>query len=285
MTMSCLPCIRSLLRDLLRALLLSIGVFVTSGIADEPARPEHPLDPAIKMAEEGLQRIDSSIKDYTAVLVKRERVGGTLQPYEYMEAKIRHQQREGKRITVPFSVYLKFIKPEELKGREVIYVKGRNGGKMIAHDPPGSWTYKVAGTVYIEPDGFLAMRGNRYPVTEIGFRTLIVRLIEVAKAERKLGRPEECTVQFFRNAKVNGRNCTRIDVEHPVKRKGYRFHIARIFIDDELRIPIRYEAYDWPKRSGGSPQLLEEYTYLKVKLNVGLTDFDFDPKNPHYKFD
>ncbi len=35
---------------------------------------------------------------------------------------------------------------------------------------------------------------------------------------------------------------------------------------------------------GGQPQLLEEYTYLNVKLNVGLTDADFDDKNPEYNF-
>ena len=248
------------------------------------ARADHPLDPAIKMAEEGLRRIDASIRDYTAVLVKRERVGDELQPYEYMKLKVRHEQRKGDRIVTPFSVYLKFIKPEELKGREVIYVRGKNDGKLIAHDPPGSWTYKIAGTVRIEPDGFLAMRGNRYPITEIGIRNLVRRLIEVAKEERKRNRPKDCVVKFYQNAKINGRVCTRIDVLHPVKRPGFRFHIARIFVDKERGIPIRYEAYDWPPEPGGQPLLLEEYTYLKVRLNVGLTDRDFDPANPDYAF-
>ena len=31
-------------------------------------------------------------------------------------------------------------------------------------------------------------------------------------------------------------------------------------------------------------QLLEEYTYTNIKINVGLTDADFDTKNPNYKF-
>ena len=49
--------------------------------------------------------------------------------------------------------------------------------------------------------------------------------------------------------------------------------------DDELQIPIRYESYDWPQKEGGQPVLLEEYTYTDLKVNVGLTDKDFDPDN------
>jgi hypothetical protein len=49
-------------------------------------------------------------------------------------------------------------------------------------------------------------------------------------------------------------------------------------------MPIRYEAYDWPAQQGGQPQLLEEYTYLDVKLNQGYSDADFDVYNPQYQF-
>ena len=38
--------------------------------------------------------------------------------------------------------------------------------------------------------------------------------------------------------------------------------------------------YDW----SGKPQLLEEYTYLNLKLNNGFTDADFDVRNPNYQF-
>ena len=57
-----------------------------------------------------------------------------------------------------------------------------------------------------------------------------------------------------------------------------------MFVDEELNIPVRYEAYDWPAQPGDEMQLLEEYSYLDVKLNVGLTDADFDDKNPAYSF-
>ena len=74
-------------------------------------------------------------------------------------------------------------------------------------------------------------------------------------------------------------------VMHPVQRPIYEFHRAEIFIDDALNIPLRYAAYHWPEKPGSKElPVLEEYTYLNVKLNVGLTDADFDSENPNYNF-
>ena len=127
----------------------------------------------------------------------------------------------------------------------------------------------------------LAMQGNRYAITEIGVENLAKRLVEVAEHDKQFG---ECEVNFFKDAKVNGRVCTCVQVVHPVPRRNFRFHLARVFIDDEYLIPIRYEAYDWPQEAGGQPVLMEEYTYMNVKINNGFTDADFDPKNAAYKF-
>jgi hypothetical protein len=77
---------------------------------------------------------------------------------------------------------------------------------------------------------------------------------------------------------------TLVEVTHPVRRPYFRYHIARIFIDDELQLPIRFASYDWPDEARGAPRLMEEYTYLNLKLNVGLTDWDFDYRNEDYAF-
>ncbi|MGO9109387.1 MAG: DUF1571 domain-containing protein, partial [Thermoguttaceae bacterium] len=104
---------------------------------------------------------------------------------------------------------------------------------------------------------------------------------EVASEDVKYG---ECEVKYFKGAKINDRVCTCTQVVHPIPRKNFLFNVARIFVDDNLNIPIRYEAYDWPKVAGGAPELIEAYTYLNMKLNVGLTDADFDIHNPAYRF-
>ena len=47
---------------------------------------------------------------------------------------------------------------------------------------------------------------------------------------------------------------------------------------------IRYASWSWPTEPGGQPVLEEEYTYSDIKVNVGLTDLDFDPNNPDYSY-
>jgi len=55
-------------------------------------------------------------------------------------------------------------------------------------------------------------------------------------------------------------------------------------VDKALNLPIRYESYDWPRKEGETPKLIEAYTYLNLQLNVGLTDADFDYTNPTYNY-
>ncbi len=225
--------------------------------------------PTLRWAYSGLGNVEK-LHDYSATVVKRERIAGKVGDYEYMFIKLRHQ---------PFSVYAYFVGPPEIKGREVIYVKGQNNGLMWAHDVGIRNT--MFGTVSLRPDGPVAMRNQRYPLTEIGILNMTRRLVEVGEQDIKYG---ECEVKYIEGAKINDRVCTCIEVVHPVPRRNFLFHLARIFVDKELNLPIRYESYDWPKEKGGPPELLEEYTYLNLKLNNGFTDADFDVKNPNYKF-
>ncbi|MCE9553449.1 MAG: DUF1571 domain-containing protein [Planctomycetes bacterium] len=236
----------------------------------QPATNEHPLAPALRIAYDGVARIERDVKDYSCTLVKREQIDGVVGEHQYIFCKIRHK---------PFSVYMYFLGPDDIKGREVIYVEGANDGKLLAHEEQG--LRARFGTVALLPNSFLAMKGQRYPITMTGIQVMIRRLAEVAEKDSKFG---ECDVKFYQGAKINGRVCTCIQVTHPVPRRQFEFHLARVFIDDELQVPARYEAYEWPKQPGGAPVLLEEYTYLNMKLNNGFTDTDFDKHNPTYKF-
>ena len=229
---------------------------------------EHPLMPCLRWAYDGIDDLER-IEDYQATMVKRERIGGKLGDYEHMFVKIRHR---------PLSVYMYFLGPEGKKGTEVIFREDSNDGKLLAH---GVGMQKMLGTLALDPTGQIAMRGNRYPITEIGFVTMVRRLIEVGEEDVKYG---ECEVKFYPGAKIEDRVCTCIQVVHPKPRRNFRFHVARIYVDDELNLPVRYESYDWPEEEGGKPQLLEEYTYLNLKLNNGFTDADFDVRNPNYQF-
>lgn len=248
---------------------------VTKRIEPEDRLPVHPLDPAIRLAEEGLARIKTQISDYSCTIVKQERINGELNPPEHMRAEIRNRKTGEGGVTQPLSVYLYFLKPDEFTGREVIYVEGQNNGKMVAHEAKG--IKATFGNVWLNPDGILAMHGQRYPITDIGIENLVDKLIERANRDKKAD-PNALTteVRFIEGAKINGRSCLVIEVIHPEQKPYYDFHIARVFIDDQLQVPVRYAAYTWPTTPGGRPPLEEAYTYLDLKLNVGLSEADFD---------
>jgi len=57
-----------------------------------------------------------------------------------------------------------------------------------------------------------------------------------------------------------------------------------LFVDEQFKLPVRYEQFDWPQQPGGPPELVEECNFLNVQINNGFTDADFDPRNPRYGF-
>ena len=240
------------------------------------ARTER-LRELIDRAKEGLVRIKAEIRDYECYLTKQERVEGKLREPQTLAVKIRHEVRDGDQVVKPFSVYLKFVSPEKVAGREVIYVEGLRGGDLLARRG-GRRNPNM--TVQLAPDGPLAMDGHRYPVTEIGVIIMVQRLIDVMETKFTT---DECDIKIYENAKLDGRSCTHYELTMR-ERDDSGFMQARMFVDNEYRIPVYYAAYDWPRNDGEKATLLEQYAYRRVKLNVGLTDKDFDPGNPDYHF-
>ncbi len=244
----------------------------------DDAAKDHPLWPAYLVARESLDWIDANVRDYTCNMVRRERVGDDLRPYEFGELKVRHERRAQDGTKVPFSAYVHFTKPASVAGREVLFVAGEHGGRMFVKRG-GQRLNQL--TAFVNPTSAAAMRENRYPITEIGFRNMAQRLLE--KIERDMEH-DEVEVKFFKNAKVEGVVCTRIEVIHPLPREHFNYHKAMVFVDDERHLPIGFASFTWPEEQGAPPRLLEEYVFTNVKLNVGLRDDDFDRANPAYGF-
>jgi hypothetical protein len=258
---------------------LTLVLAVAGADADvETAADKPPLEKALEIANRGHERMQKEIEDYTCLLTKRERVDGRLYDHETLFVKIRHSRIKNGQVVTPLSVYVKFYSPDRVKGREVLYVEGRNDDKLIVRN--GGLRFEYI-TTSVAPDSPAALQQNRYPITEIGFMNLTARLIEVGRSQLNC---TNCETKIAPGAKINDRSCTLIQVSHPVQNESQTFKMARIFVDDELQLPVRYSAYDWPDQEGGEPLLLEEYTYTDVKLNVGLTDWDFDHRNEKYKF-
>ena len=249
---------------------------ITSAISQSVVdAADHPLKPVLALGQKSLEHIDTAIKDYSSTMISQVRIDGKLLDEKYVFLKIRHEQAGEP--TIPFAVYTIFLKPKSNVGQEAIWVKGQNEDKIIAHTT-GLMNVK---RFYLDQDGMLAMEGNLHPIREIGFRNLVVKMMETATNDLK---HDECTVNITKNNEINGRSCTLIDARHPVKRDHFEFHVAKIFIDDELNIPIAFEGYDWPEKEGDEPVLTERYYYTELKTNVGLTASDFDPSNEEYNY-
>ena len=249
----------------------------TAASAKKEIKP-HPLTAAIEIAESGMKQIKSELFDYTGIMVKRERISGVLQDKEFIKFKIRNE-REVNGESVPFSIYMRFLGPANKRGQEVIWVRGQNKGKLIAHAKPDTLIGKI--TVRLDPDSNMAMDGNKYPIYDAGLENLVKKLLEKATRDRDAG---DCIVNFHQNATINKRPCTMFELIHPVRKSPYEFYKAKVYIDKELNLPVRYAAYDWPTEKGAKPKLLEEYTYVQIKTNVGLTDEDFNHKNSDYDY-
>jgi hypothetical protein len=216
----------------------------------------------------GCQARYQEVTDYTCTFYKRERIAGRLTPLHIMTMKVR---------TKPQSIYLKFQQPA--RGREAIYVAGRRDGKLQAHDV--GLNRLLAGTLELLPTSARAMEDCRHPITEAGIGPLLETLSKRWALELN---PEESVLVFRDDMSIGPVRCLMIESTHPEHRPQFLYYRVRVFIDQELGLPIRFEAYDWPARPNAEPELAEEYSYTNLKLNVGLGELDFDVSNRSYSF-
>lgn len=220
-----------------------------------------PLDPALRYLAEAKQAYQG-VRDYSCLFVKREQVRGVLLPENVMTMRVRAN---------PFSVYLRWQAPRNIEGQEACYVTGRNNGQMRVHS---TGVLGIAGWVSLDPRDPRAMETSRHTITEAGIGNLIDRFTERWETERRVGKTE-LKIAEYEFAK---RRCIRIESLHPGSKPG-DFYAYRgiVYLDKETKLPLRSEMYDWPK-PGGAPDgdLLECFSYVDLKLNVGLPANAFD---------
>ena len=237
----------------------------------ELTKNEHPMDSVLLLARDSLKHINETITDYTATLTRQERIGDVLTEKNTSQTKIRIELENQ-----PMSVYIRFTQPAAVRGREVIWVAGENENKITAHEGGLLNLFRI-----VQPhDGFIAMMGSRYSIAETGIQRLMATLVLHALHDRKYG---ECEVQLS-EVQSAGVACQRIRVVHPIQREHFIFHIVEVDIDLLRNIPVRLASWMWPEIDGGEPPLTEEYIYSDIKLNVGLTNDDFNPDSEQYNY-
>lgn len=225
----------------------------------------HSLAPGLRLATESHKALQN-VKDYSASFYKQEMVGKTRVNHQ-LTLKIREQ---------PFSAYLRYENPH--KGREAIYVEGQNKNLMLAH---GTGVETLVGTLELEPTSDRALEESRYPITMIGMRNMLSSLAGQWNSELSLS---DQKIRYFPNAKVGNLECRVFESSYAQRQKGVKFHMTRLYVNKANMFPVRVEQFDFPSKTGAQPVILEQYTYLNVKPNLGLKDVDFDVENPAYDF-
>ena len=248
-------------------------------VESEPGIQTLTMAEVLDLAVASRQHMAATLDDYTARFIKQEvDTKGVLGGVSEISIKVQTRLR-GDTEEAPMRVYLKFEAPEEVKGREVIWAEDLHEGKMAVHEVGLLLSLK---TLWLDPEGLLAMQGQRYPIGEIGLVKLTEKLIE--RGEKDRNNPD-ITVTLVPDDSDESVETQLIQVrrEKPSNTED-DFSLAEIVFDPERKLIIAYRSFGWPEQPGDDPPLLESYTYRNVNTNVGLTEKDFDPDNPEYSF-
>jgi hypothetical protein len=226
-----------------------------------PAAPAaNPMKEPLRLLAEA-RRAYQDVRDYTCTLIKKERIRGELQPECVISMKVRSE---------PFSVYLRWQQPKTMAGQEACYVTGKNDGKMRVH---ATGLLGVAGWVTVDPNDERAKKTSNHAITEAGIGNLMARFTKSWEKEKDLNLTRVRIGEY----EYNKRRCVRVETIHPDNRGGqFITYRSILYFDKETHLPIRVETYDWPSKAGSANgELMEVYSYINMKLNVGLGDETF----------
>lgn len=206
----------------------------------------------LQQAENLIDKTES----YTAIFHKQERIKDFLKTKETVYLRFKK----------PFKVYMKWIDGPG-KGREIFFVEGWNKNRILVREP-GAWGTV---TLNLNPLGPLAMQGSRHPITEIGLENLIKLFGDNFRRGWASG---ELEYRIEKEEILFGRKTLSVEARFPKDpRNGYYCYRALMSLDQERKIPLRVQVFDWENR------LVGDYGYENLILNAGLTDADFDPQN------
>jgi hypothetical protein len=226
----------------------------------EGASKKSPVDEPIRLAALA-KAAYAKVTDYQCMLIKRETIDGELGANQIVEMKVKAE---------PFSVYMKWQQPSALAGQEVCYVAGKNDGKMRCR--PGGLLGSI-GFISLDPNDPRCKKTSKHPITQAGIGNLITMCHDGWVKEKGYGLTK-VKVGTYTYAK---RKCQRVEMVHATDGEGkFNHHKNVVFFDQETKLPIRVENYSWPAKAGEKPPLAEVFSYINLRLNVGLEAATWD---------
>jgi outer membrane lipoprotein-sorting protein len=221
-----------------------------SGLADSP--------PVGQLIPDMAKRYEA-VSDYTCKLDKRVLKNGIL--HEDLAISVKYRK--------PKQYYFHWEQGPS-RGREVIYVHGRNENRLVAH-PGGALRFL---TLRLDPAGRLAMKANRHSLQHSGMD----KIIEQVEADYDLARKRGIdAIHCTGEGRFNGKVVWTIEGVFPAD-NGFYARKVILLIDRTMGLPVKISIFD------ESDRLVEEYAFRNLKFNAGLTEDDFNPANPEYRY-
>ncbi len=219
----------------------------------------------LPQAKEVLQHMFTAVdavQDYEVVMNKQQRHDGKLQPLEVL--RIKHRRS-------PDCRYMNWI-GDLHRGREMIYCPARYDGKIEAHDGGLMSIF----TVSLDPNGSIATKGQLHRIYETGLFVLAQTVhgdFDYLDAHPELPPP----TLSQRSVEDQPSTCVELDRgSDPFK----TYHVGRreLCVDEKVSLPTELRLWNT------DGDLMEHYVYSQYRLNIGLTDSDFDTHNRSYRY-
>jgi hypothetical protein len=264
---------------LLPAIAASIGAPRLGGRSADGKADEHNLELLRRVCDllkSGRDRF-VQIPAYSATFTKRERIGSDLTELTTLELKVRHQ---------PFAIYLKWLEGQGV-GKEVLYNERENDGNLLVR--LGGVKGRLIPAFKVDAGGVLAMAESRHPITKAGILGLTESLI--AHREMELQTHVYARTRQEADGFCDGRRCAVYVFEFDDKERAPEYRKSIQYLDREWHVPLRVENYAWPEPDQhlegaalDEATLIEYYKYSNVVVDGRLTEDDFSPSNPEYRF-
>jgi hypothetical protein len=240
--------------------LVALAILAPGAGAQANKAPADPMKEPLELVAKAKAAF-AKVKDYSCRLIKRERLEGELSPNHVIDLKVRND---------PFSVSMVWQEPKDLEGQEVVYVAGKNDGKMRVK--PGGLLGSV-GFISLPINDPRTRKTSKHKVTEAGIGSLIEKCEKGWELERKL-KVTAVKIGTYAYAK---RRCTRVELTHSGKAGGQLKHSKNVvYFDQQTHLPIRVENYGWPEDDKEPPPLVESFSYVNLRTNPGVVAEAFE---------
>jgi hypothetical protein len=184
------------------------------------------------------------VADYVCLYEKTERVISKGE-----EQKIRFSFRK------PFDVRLEWLDARGGVTQTAVYRRGFNDGSVLARQ--SGLLGSLAGTLQLDPNGSLALDDSSHPITEVGIGKIIERLQHDAVNP-------QITSHFNGEEVLDGKPAYKFELTANGNEAVGGLSDARkafIWIDRELKLPVKVELYD------AASGLLERHCFKEVRIN------------------